>query len=155
MEVRAMKRVLAVAALFGCVVCARAAAPAKPADIVHYRQSVMELIGWNFGPLSAMTKGKTAWDAKEFAMRAARIRALSTQAIDGFENGPANGGVETDAKPDIWNDLADFHAKLDHFVCEAKALDETARGGDEAKMKEQFHKTAETCKACHEKFKVN
>jgi cytochrome c556 len=150
-----MKRLLAATALLGCVVCARAGAPVKPADVVHYRQSVMELIGWNFGPLAAMTKGKTAWDAKEFAMRAERITSLSTQAIDGFTNGAASGGVETDAKPDIWNDMADFRAKLDDFINEAKALDETARGGDEAKMKEQFHKTAETCKACHEKFKAS
>jgi cytochrome c556 len=150
-----MKRVFVVAALLGCVVCARAGAPVKPADVVHYRQSVMELIGWNCGPLSAMTKGKTAWDAKEFAMRAERIRALSTQAIDGFTHGAANGGVESDAKADIWNDFEDFHARLDDFINEAKALDETARGGDEAKMKEQFHKTAETCKACHDKYKAS
>jgi len=150
-----MKRVLAVAALFGCVVCARAGAPVKAADVVHYRQSVMDLIGWNFGPLAAMTKGKTTWDVKEFAMRAERIKSLSTQAIDGFANGPANGGVETDAKTDIWNDLSDFHAKLDDFVNEAKALDEIAHGGDEAKMKEQFHKTADTCKACHDKYKAS
>lgn len=150
-----MKRVLVVAALFGCVVCARAGAPVKPADVVHYRQSVMGLIGWNFGPLAAMTKGKTAWDAKEFAMRAERIRSLSTQALDGFNNGPASGGVETDAKPDIWTDLPDFHAHLEDFITEAKALDEIARSSDEAKMKEQFHKTAETCKACHDKYKAS
>jgi cytochrome c556 len=140
-----MKRVLAAAALFGCIMCAHAGAPVKPADVVHYRQSVMDLIGWNFGPLAAMTKGKTAWDAKEFAMRAERIQSLSTQAIDGFANGPANGGVETDAKADIWND----------FITQAKALSETARSGDEAKMKEQFHKTADTCKACHDKYKAS
>src|ERR1700760_1860162 len=96
-----LKRVLAMAALVGCAVCARAGAPTKPADVVHYRQSVMELIGWNFGPLAAMTKGKTAWDAKEFAMRAERIKSLSTQAIDGFTHGAESGGVETDAKADI------------------------------------------------------
>ncbi|HEX4481374.1 MAG TPA: cytochrome c [Rudaea sp.] len=150
-----MRPVLAVAALFGCVVCARAGAPVKPADVVHYRQSVMELVGWNFGPLAAMTKGKTAWDAKEFAIRAERIRSLSTQAIDGFTHGPADGGAETDAKPDIWNDFADFQTHLDDFINEAKTLDETARSGDEAKMKEQFHKTAATCKACHDKFKAS
>ena len=150
-----MKRVIAVAALLACMVCARAGGPAKAADVVHYRQSVMELIGWNFSPLAAMAKGKTAWDAKQFAMRAERIHALSTQAIDGFANGPANGGVETDAKAEIWNDLADFHAKLDDFMREAKALDETARDGDEAKMKEQFHKTAEACKTCHDKYKAS
>src|ERR1700743_1954203 len=150
-----MKPVLAVAALFGCIVCARAGVPVKPADVVHYRQSVMELIGWNFAPLAAMTKAKTAWDAKEFALHAERIPALSTPAIHGLAHGTANGGVESDAKADIWNNFEDFHARLDDFINEAKALDETARGGDEAKMKEQFHKTAETCKACHDKYKAS
>jgi cytochrome c556 len=150
-----MKRMSAVAALLCCVIGASAGAAVKPADVVHYRQSVMDLVGWNFGPLAAMVKGKTSWDAKDFALRAERIRALSTQAIDGFTNGAASGGVETDAKPEIWDDFADFRAKLDDFVAESKALEEAARGGDEAKMKEQFHKTAETCKACHEKFKAS
>jgi cytochrome c556 len=150
-----MKRLLTMAALLGCIVCARAGAPPKAADVVHYRQSVMSLIGWNFGPLAAMAKGKTAWDAKEFAMRAERIHSLSTQALDGFTSGPASGGVETDAKPDIWTDFTDFRSHLDDLVTEAKALEETAHGGDETKMKEQFHKTAETCKACHDKYKAS
>ncbi len=148
-----MRRVLSVAALLGCVVCARAGAPVKPADVVHYRQSVMELIGWNFAPLAAMAKGKMAWDTKEFAMRAERIQSLSTQALEGFTQGAADGGVETDAKPFIWSDFATFSRQLDDFVREAKALDETSRAGDEAKMKEQFRKTAETCKACHDKYR--
>ena len=150
-----MKRILAVAALLGCIAHARAGVPPKPADVVHYRQSVMGLIGWNFAPLSAMAKAKLAWDAKEFSLRAERIRWLSSQALEGFTAGAANGGVETDAKPDIWNDFADFRARLDDFIAEAKALDEIARDGDAAKMKEQFHKTAETCKACHDKYKAS
>lgn len=148
-----MKRILAIAALL-CTAAASAGAP-KPADVVHYRQSVMGLIGWNFAPLSAMAKGKLAWDDKEFALRAERIRALSSQALEGFTSGAASGGVETDAKPDIWNDFAGFHARLDDFITEAKALDDAARGGDETKMKEQFHKTAETCKACHDRYKAS
>jgi len=32
-------------------------------------------------------------------------------------------------------------------------MSEVARGGDEAKMKEQFKKLGGTCKACHDKYK--
>jgi len=32
-------------------------------------------------------------------------------------------------------------------------MSEVAKGGDEAKMKEQFKKLGGTCKACHDKYK--
>ena len=104
---------------------------------------------------AALQRQATETNVAHQVPRAERIRALSTQAIDGFAHGAANGGVESDAKADIWNNFEDFRARLDDFINEAKALDETARGGDEAKMKEQFHKTAETCKACHDKYKAS
>ena len=131
------------------------AAQNKPSDVVHYRQNLMSVIGWNFGPLSAMVKGKIAWDEKVFTLRAERIAFLAPQALEGFVNASDNGGVETDAKADIWRDFDDFKAKLDDFVAQSKALSDAAKSGDDAKMKEQFHKTADACKACHEKYKAN
>ena len=65
------------------------------------------------------------------------------------------GGVETDAKADIWTNFDDFKSKLDDLVTEAKNLNEAAKTGDETKMRDQFKKTAEACKACHEKYKAN
>jgi cytochrome c556 len=154
-----MKRVLA-ATLLGFAACACAAAEKvvaekKAADVVHYRQNIMSVIGWNFQPMGAMVKGKTAWDAKAFAMRAERLQFLSVQALEGFVNASNNGGVETDAKAEIWTDFDDFKSKLDDFIAEAKTLNETAKAGDEAMMKEQFKKTAESCKACHDKYRAN
>ncbi len=149
-----MKRVLT-ALLLGLAACACVAASKKAADIVHYRQNIMSVIGWNFQPMGAMVKGKSAWDAKAFAMRAERLRFLSEQALEGFVNASDNGGVETDAKAEIWTEFDDFKSKLNDFIAEAKTLSETANAGDEAAMKEQFRKTAESCKACHDKYRAN
>ena len=149
-----MKIVLAAASLLGMSAAIHADAQNKPGDVVHYRQDIMGVIGWNFAPLGAMVKKKTAWDAAAFAKRAERLQFLSTQVLEGFPNA-ASGGVETDAKADIWNDLDDFKAKLDDFVTEAKNLNDAAKTGDETKMKDQFKKTAEACKACHEKYKAS
>jgi cytochrome c556 len=149
-----MKRVLA-AALLGCAACACLAADKKAAEVVHYRQNLMSVIGWNFQPIGAMVKGKTAWDTKAFAMRAERLQFLSVQAFEGFVNASNNGGVETDAKAEIWTDFDDFKSKLDDFIAESKTLSETAKAGDETAMKEQFRKTAESCKACHDKYRAN
>jgi cytochrome c556 len=124
----------------------------KPENVIHYRQAVMGLMGWNFSSLSAMVKGKTAWDATEFALRAERLEWLAPQIAEGFTKG-SNTGAETDAKAEIWTDFEDFQAKIEDYVAEAKALNEAAKSGDEARMREQFKKTAASCKACHDKYK--
>ncbi|MDR3388713.1 MAG: cytochrome c [Rudaea sp.] len=137
------------------VVCCAAAAVAqkKPESVIHYRQSVMDMIGWNFAPLGAMVKGKVAFDANEFALHTQRIEFLGPQVLEGFEKG-SDKGAETDAKAEIWTHFDDFQTRLDDFIDASKALDEAARSGDEARMKEQFKKTAATCKACHDKYRA-
>jgi len=133
---------------------ATAIAQHKPDEVIEYRQSVMTMIGWNFSPLGAMAKGKIPFDAKQFAQHAERIALLAPQALEGFAKG-SDKGHETDAKADIWTHFEDFQSKLNDLVNESKALSEVAKGGDEAKMKEQYKKLAGTCKACHDKYKAD
>jgi len=137
-----------------CAATAAAHTHQKAEEVIHYRQSVMGLMGWNFAPLGAMVKDKAPWDAKEFALRAGRLEALAPQIAEGFTKG-SDTGAETDAKAEIWTDFEDFQAKLEDYIAEAKALDEAAKTGDEAKMREQFKKTAAACKACHDKYKAD
>ena len=131
-----------------------AAAQHKPEQVIHYRQAAMTMIGWNFGALGAMVKGKTAWDAQEFALRADRIASLAPQVLEGFAKG-SDKGATTDAKAAIWTHFDDFKSKYDDFVTQSVAFREAAHQGDEATMKGQFKKTAEACKACHEKYKAD
>ena len=145
-----LARVAAVAVL--AAVAATAVAQMKPDVVIEYRRSAMTMIGWNFGPMSAMVKGKIAFDAGEFAKHAERIAGLAPQVLEGFAKG-SDKGAETDAKPDIWTHFDDFKSKLNDLVEQSKALSEVAKGGDEAKMKEQFKKLGGACKACHDKYK--
>ena len=125
----------------------------KPETVIHYRQSAMAMIGWNFSPLGAMVKGKTPFDAREFSRRADRLEFLGPQLLEGFTQG-SDSGAETDAKAEIWTDFDDFQVKLNDYVKESKKLAEVARNGSEAEMKEQFKKTAEACKSCHDKYRA-
>jgi cytochrome c556 len=134
-------------------VAAAAFAQKKPENVIHYRQSVMDMIGWNFGPLGAMVKGKIPFDAKEFALHAQRLEFLGPQVLEGFSKG-SDKGAETDAKAEIWTNFDDFQSKLGDYIDESKTLNEVAKTGDEDKMKEQFKKTASTCKACHDKYRA-
>ena len=133
-------------------VAATAFAHSKEEAAVDYRMGLMTVVSWNFGPLSAMVKGKAPFDANEFARRADRVAYLSDQLIEGFPKG-SDKGEHTEAKAAIWANFDDFTEKAKTFNSEAKALAEVAKGKDEAKDKEQFKKVAAACKACHEKYK--
>jgi cytochrome c556 len=141
-------------ALSATCFAATAFAQKKPENVIHYRQSVMDMIGWNFGPLAAMVKGKMPFDAKEFALHAQRLEFLGPQVLEGFSKG-SDKGAETDAKAEIWTNFDDFQSKLGDYIEESRALSEIAESGDETKMKEQFKRTAATCKACHDKYKAD
>ncbi len=130
-----------------------ASAAAKPEDAIRYRQAAYTMIGWNFGSMGEMVKGKTAWDSAAFARHAERIGALAPQVPEGFPAG-SDTGAKTGAKAEIWKDGADFKAKMDDFIQQSQALASVSREGDEKAMKAQFVKTAETCKACHQKYRA-
>src|SRR5512144_1601138 len=133
-------------------IAATAVAQMKPDVVIGYRRSVMTMIGWNFGPMGSMVKGKIPFDAKEFATHAERVAFLAPQALEGFAKG-SDKGAETDAKPEIWTHFDDFKSKLNDLIEQSRTMSEVAKGGDEAKMKEQFKKLGGACKACHDKYK--
>ena len=149
-----MKRAAIAIAIAAAGLALPAVVQHKPEHVIHYRQAAMTMIGWNFGTLAAMVKGKTAWDAQEFGLRADRIAGLAPQVLEGFAKG-SDKGATTDAKPGIWKTFDDFTAKDKNLVEQTRALAEVAKGGDAAAMKEQFKKTAEACKDCHEKYKAD
>jgi len=124
----------------------------KPETAIHYRQSVYTMIGWNFVPMVEMIKNKTPWDNAEFSKHADRIASLAPQLLEGFPEG-SDKGADTEAKPDIWKNMDDFKSKMNDLVRETKALADVSKGGDEAKMREQFKKTAGACKSCHDKYR--
>ncbi|MGH8123074.1 MAG: c-type cytochrome [Rudaea sp.] len=135
-------------------VCVAAAAFAHSAadDAIDYRMGLMTVVGWNFGTLGAMLKGKIPFDAAEFSKHAARIAFLSDQLVEGFPKG-SDKGEDTAAKPAIWETFDDFQSKAKDFNREALALADIAKSNDQAKDKQQFKKLAGACKACHDKYK--
>jgi len=147
-----MSKLRVVAVATSIAVAATAFAHSKEDAAVDYRMGLMTVVGWNFGPLGAMVKGKAPFDANEFARHADRIAFLSDQLLEGFPKG-SDKGEHTEAKAAIWANFDDFTDKAKTFNTEAKALAEVAKGKDEAKDKEQFKKVAAACKACHEKYK--
>jgi cytochrome c556 len=132
---------------------AHAAGP-KPEAVVDYRQSVYSVIGWNFKPIGAMVKGEVPFDGAAVARHAQYVELMSKAALEGFPKGSGPDAVkDTEAKAEIWTNWDKFETAMKNFQQEATALTEVAKGGDEAAIKAQFGKTAETCKACHKEFR--
>lgn len=126
----------------------------KPEDVVDYRQSVFNIIGWNFKPMAAMVKGEIPFDATAVARHAQYVDLMSKAALESFAKGSGPDEVDdTDAKADIWTNWDKFEVAMKNFQQESAKLAEVAKGGDEAAIKAQFGKTAETCKACHKEFR--
>lgn len=123
------------------------------ARAIEYRQSVYHVIGWNFAPMSAAIQGKVPYDKDAFALAAARVAALAPMLPEGFPAGSRVAG-KTDAKPEIWQDTAEFARLMKELATRSAALAEIARGGDLEQIRPVFNDLAKTCKSCHKKFRA-
>jgi cytochrome c556 len=149
---RSIALVAASAALALLAFPVAAQAPNKGEQALKYRKAVYQVIAWNFGPMSAMAQGKAPYDAAEFARRAERVAALTPMLTEAYP--PESRGVADSAlKPEMWNNRADFDAKLKDLLDRSAELAVAARPGDFERAKSAFFATANACKACHDRYK--
>ena len=146
-----MKRVsiLIVTALLAMM--AQSAMAQKPEDAIKYRQGEFAVIGWNFGSMAAMAKGKKPYNAEEFARNAEIVAFMSKLPLEGFTPGSETG--DTRAKPDIWLNMEDFKAKLEKMQQEVDALAKVAKTGNFDASKDQLGEAGQACKSCHDKYR--
>ncbi|PIE42613.1 MAG: cytochrome C [Gammaproteobacteria bacterium] len=121
-------------------------------DAIEYRQSAFKMIKQHFGPMAAMVKGKIDFDAETFKKNAEAVAALSQLVGNGFIDGSYEG--DTDARPEIAENAADFKEKGETFQIEAANLAKIAAdGGDLSALKPAFGKVGGSCKACHDDYR--
>jgi cytochrome c556 len=125
---------------------------AKPEQVLKYRKALYSVIGWNFGPMSAMAQGKVPYDAAEFARRAERVAFVAPLLGEAFPV-ESKGVANSELKPEMWANRADFDAKMQDMVERSVTLAKVAKSGDFEQSKAAFLQTAQTCKACHDKYK--
>jgi cytochrome c556 len=117
------------------------------------RQSYFAIVGMTFGPMGDMVKGDIEWNGEQFAAWASDLAAVSSVTVErGFAPGSDKG--KTRAKPEIWDNKADFEEKLGNFRMQAAKLAEVAATGDRQAIAGQFRTTGGTCKACHDNYKA-
>jgi cytochrome c556 len=117
-----------------------------------YRQSFFAMVATNFGPMVAMVKGEMPWDQDQMQGYANDLATLTTlDILRGFPEGSDKG--QTRAKPEIWQNKADFESKMNDLASAAAALQKAAAGGDKKQIAQQVGATGKACKACHDEYK--
>ena len=129
-------------AIAGFVVAALAA------DVIDERQDVMESNGDAMGPLSAIAKNEAPFDPAVVQESGETIAAGLTKAKDLFPEGSGEG--DTRAKPEIWEDKADFDRRLDETVAAARTL---AGVTEQANFLPALGELGNGCTGCHDKYR--
>lgn len=147
-----MKRsVLALALAFATSLPAVAATPEE--DAITRRHAIFELVAYNTSIMGGMAREKTPFDAAEFRKRALNVAFIAQGLDEHWPKGSDKGG--TDALPAIWENEADFRAKLKAFQDQANQLYRTSKSGSLETLKPEFGKLIENCKGCHDKYKAD
>jgi cytochrome c556 len=132
-----------------------AAADPSPADeIIKTRQDNFKAMGGAAKAIGDQLK-TGAPDKAIVTENAKKIAMLSKEVPSWFPKGSGpESGVETQAKPEIWTQPADFAAAAAKLPVEADKLVQVAATGDAAAIGDQLKATGATCGGCHKAFRV-
>jgi cytochrome c556 len=145
-------KTLAVAAFAAAFVAGGVAvtAVAQDAKMAHEKRTgLMKLNGQNLGGYAKAAKEGD----KAAALAAAKVLVANSQALGDAALWPAgSGGGDTRAKPEIWDNMDDFKAKLAAFQQAAAAAEEAATGGGD--MAAAFAAVRGACGGCHTTYQA-
>jgi cytochrome c556 len=145
-----MIRYLSVAALIAVgASVAYAQAPTGAAAITE-RKAAMKAVGGANKGLTEMAKGDVAFDAAKAAAGFKILEDSFTKAKALFPDDSKTGG-ETQALPAVWEKKADFVAKLDKAIADAKAAGAASK--DDASFKAQHKQVVSNCGGCHKEYR--
>lgn len=144
-----------IAATLAATASAIAQQAPKPETVIKWRQSVYQVLAWNNARIKANVDGQFN---REDVLRAANSTAaiansgLGALYAPGTEQG--KGWHDTAAKPEIFKDGKKVGDLAANFIREANELAKVAVNGDQAAVKAQFGKLGQTCKGCHDDYKI-
>ncbi len=143
-------------ALVGLTLAASAAAQMKPEDAIKYRQSAYSTMSWSMGRIKANVEGN--YNKDEVIKAANVLQSLANSGmgalyLPGTDKG--KGWEETRVKPELFTNKELAGKVATDFNREANEMAKVAATGDAAAAKAQFGKLGETCKGCHDEFRIN
>jgi cytochrome c556 len=127
---------------------------ASAAEVVKARQKGLKALGAAFKTIRDELKGDSP-DAAKIREASADITQAAGAIDKWFPAGTGpDSGIKTDAKPEVWTDPAGFATAREAFVREANKWAQLANGTDAAAWKEGGASLGQSCKGCHDKYRV-
>lgn len=120
---------------------------------VKLRQAVYTVLGAHFSQMGAMVQGAAAYDAVTFRAAAERVAFMATIAPDTFQAGSVTASSK--ARPEIWQNAAEFQSLMKDLRDKSAALSVASRSGGLDAARPAFLAARGTCKACHDKYKLD
>jgi len=129
------------------------APPNAAKQAIENRKAVFRLIGANFRPIGEILKGNATYESVDVAKSATRVAFLASFLGESFSDGSKTG--DTQAKPEIWSNRADFDLRQKSFVDHSTALSQlVARGGgNNDAFKTAALAVLQDCKGCHDNYR--
>ena len=125
---------------------------ADPVALVEQRQARMKALGASMKTLSGFAKGEAS---APDAQKAAEILAAGGRAMPGWwARGTGVGVSDSEAKPEIWTDAANFRQRLVAFQRASAGMQIAARTGDATKVGAELRTAGASCKGCHDGFRL-
>ena len=121
-------------------------------DPISTRKAIMKSVGAAAGAGGGMLKGEIPFNPAVANLALRTMDAAASTFGDYFPDG-SQSGMDTEASPKIWEDMAGFDAKVADFKAATAAAVE-AKPADLDSFKAAFGNVAQNCKSCHEGYRV-
>jgi cytochrome c556 len=120
-------------------------------DPIAARKALMKANGDQSKIVGAMARGEAPFDLAKAKAALASFQDAGEKFPALFPDNSKTGG-ETAALPKIWEDKADFNAKLAKFAADAKAAGASVTDLDS--LKAALGNIGKQCGGCHELYRV-
>lgn len=147
-----MKSIALVSIALGMIIGYAEPTRADPSDdAIKARQSLMQVIAFNAGPLFNMAGGKAKYDAMKARTSAMNLKALASMNNDamwptGSDNVAKKG--KTRAMPSIWKGGSEFSDNWKSWKAAVEGLAASAGNGLDA-LKPKVAEMGKACGGCH------
>ena len=152
-EFHMIKRPVLIATVVSVTACAAVAfAHTGATGVVKERMELMKSLSDANKELTAMVRGKIAYDAGKAAALASQIAAHAEKMKSQFPKG--SNKHPSEAKNAIWENWPDFSAKADSLKSSAATLADAAKSATSGRaIARPFITMTRTCGDCHELYR--
>jgi cytochrome c556 len=152
-----MKLKLVLALILGAVSVSAIAGQSEDQQ-VKFRQSAYSFAAWNCAKIkSQVVEHPETYNKDQIIAAANSVAAVANSglgALYGAGTDQATGWKKSRLKPEFFDKPDEAKKAGLAFNKEANELAKVAASGDIAAIKTQFGKVGETCKSCHDSFRI-